>query len=177
MDVGTVLHMLCKEEDENACMIVAVSAIACNIVNDSTRLHDVDMALRSDHEEPPCEKCTANRRYNDGASPGPPLHMAECRAGLTNLASTGEPVNWVLQRVRLLVFFTAHHLDHIVSTQQSKMDDADMNVDHALSKKPYIHTCAHAARDAPRPRRHSSRDTRTTGHSLGPSPREPLIQT
>ncbi|KAI5999658.1 hypothetical protein EDD15DRAFT_75022 [Pisolithus albus] len=89
MDVGTVLHILCKEEDEDACMIVAVLAITCNTVNNSTRWHDVNTALRSDHEEPPREKRTANRRHNDRESPRPPLHTAERTRQLGPL--TGPP--------------------------------------------------------------------------------------
>ncbi|KAI6106644.1 hypothetical protein EDD16DRAFT_167411 [Pisolithus croceorrhizus] len=42
--VDTALHILCREEDENAFMIVAVLAIACNLVNDSSRPHDVNVA-------------------------------------------------------------------------------------------------------------------------------------
>ncbi|KAI6095054.1 hypothetical protein F5141DRAFT_762994 [Pisolithus sp. B1] len=43
-NVDTALHILCREEDENTCMTVAVLAIACNLVNDSSRLHDVNAA-------------------------------------------------------------------------------------------------------------------------------------
>lgn len=49
---------------------------------------------------------------------------------LSDTTGVGAPVNWVLQRVRLFVFCTAHYLDYIVPMQHSEMVDADMNIDH-----------------------------------------------